>query len=210
MTDSANPTSFNLDAGNPALDLVNTLYDRFDQPPTDHLDNYAALVDFTHACGLLDVDVRDLLLEAAGQRPHEAAAAHAATIALRESIYAVAVAVVDGDQPATADLDCLSQFAAEARAAGAYRFEDDGFRWSWQPVATRLERPLWQFAETAVEFLAHGDLSRLRVCAADDCGWLFLDETRNRSRKWCDMATCGNRAKVARYRRREEGLEVRD
>jgi predicted RNA-binding Zn ribbon-like protein len=61
---------------------------------------------------------------------------------------------------------------------------------------------LWHIADSAAEFLTTGDLTRLRECSGEDCGWLFEDTSKNRSRQWCDMRDCGNLAKVRRFRTR--------
>lgn len=195
---------FSLDAGDPALDFANTLGDRFSRKPDEHLTGYGALADFSMACRHIDIETRNLLLSSARNRPHEAAAVLAGALALREAIYGVATAVIDQRQPEPADLNVIARCAAAARTAGDFVFEAEGFRWSWDSQVGMLELPVWQIADAAIDLFSHEDLSRLRTCAADDCAWLFLDETRNRSRKWCDMSTCGNRAKVARYRRKEQ------
>ena len=66
---------------------------------------------------------------------------------------------------------------------------------------------VWSIVDSACDLLLSGDLERIHICAATDCSWIFYDTSRNRSRKWCDMGTCGNRVKVARYRDRvEEGV----
>jgi len=56
--------------------------------------------------------------------------------------------------------------------------------------------------ESAADSLIAGELARVRRCAGADCGRVFFDGTRNAARRWCDMASCGNRAKAARFRAR--------
>jgi predicted RNA-binding Zn ribbon-like protein len=74
-----------------------------------------------------------------------------------------------------------------------------GFTWDWTDGNT-LDAPLWAVARDAGNLLTSESLQRLRECDGDVCGWLFLDLTKNGSRRWCDMRGCGNRAKVRRYR----------
>lgn len=77
-----------------------------------------------------------------------------------------------------------------------------GFVWGWDENPS-LERPLWPIARSAAELLAHPDaLAQLRECASDTCEWLFLDRSRNHTRRWCDMNDCGARTKVRRFRAR--------
>ncbi len=82
------------------------------------------------------------------------------------------------------------------------------YRLGWVPVTgtEALGRAMWPLARSAVELLTSPALERLKLCEADDCGWLFVDASRNRSRRWCDMSGCGNLAKVRRFRARRRGL----
>jgi predicted RNA-binding Zn ribbon-like protein len=66
-----------------------------------------------------------------------------------------------------------------------------------------LDRMLWPLAHSAAELLASSERARVRLCEGEDCGWLFLDTSRNGARHWCDMKDCGNRAKVRRFRERQ-------
>ena len=86
-------------------------------------------------------------------------------------------------------------------ASARLRLAQDGeeFRWDWDDEEA-LDRMLWPVARSAGELLTSDRLGQVRVCAADDCDWLFLDTSRNGSRRWCDMRVCGNRSKVRRYR----------
>ena len=195
---------FSLDGGHPVLDFANTLDGRVNHNPDDRIPDYPSLLAFAGATGLIDPDALQRLSDLADRRPHEAAAVIAAAGALREAIYCAGLALVDGNEPDPLDLQIIAREAARGHAAGTFAHDSQGFHWSWGHSDEALRRPLWQIASAAIDFFTYQDLTRLRICAADDCGWIFLDETRNRSRKWCDMATCGNRAKAARYRERRD------
>ena len=199
VVSASSSPSFSLDGNHPSLDFANTLDDRYNPNPDEHLPDYRALLSFAVASKFIDKETEERLAKTALSRPHEAVAAHAFALSLREAIFAVASALVEGRPPNFGDLQIIARAQASAHAAGELIY-DDGFRWSWESSSRMLDLPLWQLADTTVDLFGRQDLSRLRMCAADDCAWLFLDETRNRSRKWCDMSTCGNRAKVARYR----------
>jgi predicted RNA-binding Zn ribbon-like protein len=83
----------------------------------------------------------------------------------------------------------------------------DGFVWDWYEVDGVLELPIWIVARSAADLLVSSELERVRECAGEKCDWLFLDASRNQSRRWCDMAACGNRAKAQRnYARRRGGV----
>jgi predicted RNA-binding Zn ribbon-like protein len=77
-----------------------------------------------------------------------------------------------------------------------------GLAWDWRLDPSRLDHPLGPIAWSTADLLTSPEAHRLSLCAADDCGWLFIDSSRNHSRRWCDMADCGNRAKVRRFRSR--------
>ena len=208
-----NDDAFSHDGGHPSLDLVNTLDDRDSDHPDELLPNYAALAAFALSAGLIDLATRDSLERVAERRPFEAMAVVASVQSLREAIHSVALATIADRTPEPTALRTISRQAAQAMAAGRFVPAGVGFGWDWSGAEPALEQPLWRLAHAAIDLFSHQDLSRLRQCAAGDCGWLFLDETRNRSRKWCDMNTCGNRVKVARYREgrsREQGVESRN
>jgi predicted RNA-binding Zn ribbon-like protein len=93
----------------------------------------------------------------------------------------------------------LRRASAETRLVASGR----GFTWSLAEEEDDLERPLWLVSRSAAELLASDELERVRRCAGHPCGWLFLDASKNRSRRWCSMASCGSRAKMRRlYARR--------
>jgi predicted RNA-binding Zn ribbon-like protein len=94
-----------------------------------------------------------------------------------------------------------------ARTLGLARVmpAEGGYSWSWAE-GDALDDMLAPIARAAADMLVDdAELSRVRICAADDCDWLFLDTTKNRSRQWCSMASCGNRAKARRHYQRHKG-----
>ena len=115
---------------------------------------------------------------------------------LRDAVYGVFSAVAARRRPPRAELEAVGWAHAEAAAAAMLVAAGPGFALHWpRPV-----NPLWPVGRSAGELLLHGDLDRVGECPG--CGWLFLDTTRNGSRRWCSMATCGSRDKMARYRHR--------
>lgn len=124
-------------------------------------------------------------------------------IRLREALYSIFKCLLDARRPPPADADTLRHELSIARAHQRLEERRAGFVWTLSADPGALDRPLWPVALSAADLLTSGDLSRLRQCAGQDCGWLFLDTSRNRRRQWCDMQDCGNRAKVRRFRARQ-------
>lgn len=172
----------------------------------DRLTGYGALVDWAEHVSLA-TGSRARALHAFGEsHPEQASALHARAIRLRDDLYAVLVAASEGQEPAPERLEILNALLRESAAHRALAHGTAGYEWMWAPEAVnRPEALLWPIAHSAAELLTSEWLDRVGVCSADTCGWLFVDESRNRSRRWCDMKDCGNRAKVRRYRARARG-----
>jgi predicted RNA-binding Zn ribbon-like protein len=196
-------TQFDLDAGVDCLAFANTLDGRNDVHPQDRLARYEHLVEFAYQTGQLSIsDANDLRLMAE-RRPDDAADVLQQAIVLREAIYRIFSAIAAQTTPRPDDLDLLNAELHEAMAATRLVPTRNGFDWTWPGQPQSLKRAYWPVARSAAEMLISGELDRVRECAAHDCGWLFFDESRNRSRRWCSMQTCGNRAKVDRFRTRQ-------
>jgi len=193
-------TDLELVGGNPALDLANTLDGPRDGAPgADSLRDYAELAAWGAYAGVLDAAPAARLAAAARDRPREAAAVLARARALRTAVYAVFRAVAAGEDPPAGALAALSAEHAAALPHARLAPVDGGFDHAWED-GEALERVLWPLAQAAVDLLRGGPLDRVKVCA--DCRWLFLDASRNHSRRWCSMNECGGRLKMRRYRAR--------
>jgi len=194
---NAGEHAFDLSGGHLCLDFANTL----SVQTGDHLRVYGDLVAWGRQAGALTLAQADRLLDAAARQPAAADAALARARRFRAAIYLLFAARAAGQEPATADLDALN--AELARTLGKARIvrAADGFSWAWA-AEDALDRVLWPVVRSAAELLTSDALPLVRECAASNCRWLFLDTTKNRSRQWCDMRVCGNRAKARRYHQR--------
>lgn len=195
---------FDLDAGVDCLAFANTNEDRNVTSPVERLSTYGSLVDFSEQTGQLTVSGANDLRLLAERKPDEAQAVLQRAIRLREAIYRVFSAIAADRTPEPSDLDLLNTELHDAMSHTRLVAVDNGFDWTWPASTPELERALWPVARSAAELLISDELDRVRECAAHDCGWLFFDESRNRSRRWCSMQTCGNRAKVDRFRTRRK------
>ena len=199
--------TFDLDAGVDCLSFVNTLEDRGGEHPTELLTEYADVVLFAVQTETLQEFEAQQLKAMATAHPAESASVLSQAIALRETLYRIFSAVAAEREPGDADIGMLN---GELRAAlGNVELESvsEAFEWGWLSVPN-LHRPLWPIVQSAADLLTSAEGGRVRECAAHDCEWLFFDESRNRSRRWCNMQTCGNRAKVDRFRARQRGAEI--
>jgi predicted RNA-binding Zn ribbon-like protein len=192
---------FDLTGGHLVLDFVNTVGGMRGVKPREHLHGLADLVAFGRQTGALSAHLAERVAAEAHRRPEEAAAALAAAVALREALYRIFFDRSEGRRPRSADLDAVN--AALARALPHRRLveEDGGMAFGWDEAA-ELDAVLWRVADAAAALLTSGDASRVRVCgmhADDECSWLFLDRTKGRTRRWCSMKDCGNRAKARRH-----------
>ena len=202
--------AFKFTGGHLCLDFANTLRHRLSDRPAELLATYADLVSWGRAAGVLEAGEGGSLLREAGHRPREAQAILERAIGLREVIHRIFSATAGGHGPPREDLTALN--AALAEPMGALRLVPEGARFGWGSVgdAPVLERPLWFVVRSAAELMTSDELEAVRKCGASECAWLFMDQSKNRSRRWCDMRTCGNRAKARRhYRRRRAGRRGR-
>jgi predicted RNA-binding Zn ribbon-like protein len=124
---------------------------------------------------------------------------------LRESIYQILLRVMEGRRPRPTDLELVN--SELARTLGRLRIApvtgESRYDWKWAGDQLELDYPLGPLAHSAGQLLSSGHkLAHVRQCRGDNCGWLFVDLSKNHSRCWCDMRDCGNRAKVRRHRQK--------
>jgi predicted RNA-binding Zn ribbon-like protein len=203
---------FDLSGGRLCLDFANTLGGRVTEP-LERLNTYADLVSWSRQAGTVSASAASRLLEESSRHPRGAAAVLERARQLRGAIYRIWVAEVRGAQAAVADLELLNSLLRQALSHQRLVREENRYALGWRDDDV-LESILWPVAKSAAELLTSQEAKRVRQCeafATKDCAWLFIDETRNRSRRWCSMTSCGNRAKArrhyhrARKRREEDG-----
>lgn len=192
-----------LSGGRLCLDFANTVGGRTGEEPEEAILTYGWLIAWCEYVQVVTPAQAEVLLQEAARCPQWAEQIRERAIGLREAIYHIFSAVADQDQPRPADLAVVNQVLAEALAHLQIRPQENGFDWAWTDIEGREGWILWPIVRSAAELLTSDDLERVGVCAAPTCGWLFLDTSRNRSRRWCEMKSCGNRAKARRYYRRQ-------
>ena len=190
---------FQLIAGDPALDLVNTLDWRFrESGPEEKIAGYDDLLSFTEQSGLLaPKQARNL------RRPASAyAGSHVVEEArgLREALSDLLYSGLDRRNSSAASLQTLERFFREARAHTRLVRDGSRLKWEWSGAETRPEFPLWLLTRAASRLLLSENVQQVRACANPECRWLFMDTSKNHTRRWCDMKLCGNRMKARRYK----------
>jgi predicted RNA-binding Zn ribbon-like protein len=163
----------------------------------DKLPGYPDLLAWSEAAGLITRPEARALAGRAARNRRAANAVLSRAAALREAIY-----ILFRDRRPGDALAILNRELAVSRGHERIHHTRGGFQWRWDDSPS-LDRILWPVARSAAELLASSDAQRVRCCDGQDCGWLFLDTSRNGARHWCDMRDCGNRAKVRRFRERQ-------
>ena len=180
------------------LDFANTLQDRFSSPG-ELLNSYDDLVQWGQEAGILSEDEAVQLRAEATRHPEEAESVRQQAITLREAMYRIFYARLHDVSPEEGDLATLNAMLARAMTKASIHSSGNGFAWDWNSDTVELERINWPIARSAAELLTTEELESVRMCAAEDCGWLFLDTSKNHTRRWCDMKSCGNRAKARKH-----------
>jgi predicted RNA-binding Zn ribbon-like protein len=195
---------FELDAGVTCLDFANTL-----TSDSDHLNSYADLVAFAEQARLITPEQAARLRADAGRDPHGADGVLVRAKWLRQAIRGIFDRLAAGETPRELDLDMLNRDLAESMEhARVLPGHDGSYMWGWS--GRGLDMLIWPITRSAAELLTSDEQRPLvRECGASDCLWLFLDTSKNRSRQWCSMQSCGNREKARRhYQRLRERRDV--
>jgi predicted RNA-binding Zn ribbon-like protein len=220
------PTAFQIIAGHPALDFVNTLDDRFaDSGPNELLRGYADLLSFAQQAGILEAPQIKAL---AAQKDATAAtaalrSAHELREALAAFFYAAEVPRHAGDLRRSRQVRASPrELKTELKTMERHFLQADAHReltwtrapklsgeipraaWQWGRYASDVELPVWVLARSAEQLLTSNAMEHVRVCGSDTCRWLFYDASKNHSRRWCDMKICGNRMKARRFQARHD------
>jgi len=183
------------------LAFVNTLSSRPTSAPVERLDSYGSLITWAREQHLVSAATASRLSAEAHKHPHEAASVLARAKDFREALNGLASAIDSGRQPGAVVLETIGECLAGAYANARLVPHEGTLQWV-SSAEDALERVLWEIGRAAGRLVISPRLAKLRACASSDCGWWFVDDTKNRSRRWCDMKLCGNREKLRRFRSR--------
>ncbi|HVO43023.1 MAG TPA: ABATE domain-containing protein [Aggregatilineales bacterium] len=186
------------------LDFCNTGEDRTENYVGELLGSYSGLLNWSVQAGLLTGSQASRLDALAAANPAAANRVYQRAVTLREALYRQFSALAGSRDLASEDLKILNDVLAQALGHRQVQRTESGFAWAWQRPGDDLDQMLWPVALSAAELLTSPEVSRVHECGNGNCSWLFLDLSRNHSRRWCKMESCGNRVKARRFRRREK------
>jgi len=189
---------FQLVAGHPVLDLINTLDWRFRETgPEELLNTYDDLLQFSEQSMLLTARQTQRLRKVS---PSAADKTLQSTKDLREATSQILYAIMDARTPSTGAIKKLNQHIQNAQANRTLKWDQSRLELSWIGTEADAQLPLWLLAQSAADLLTGETMQRLRSCDNPECRWLFLDTSKNHTRRWCDMKLCGNRMKARRFK----------
>ena len=190
---------FELTGGRLCLDFANTVDNRPTAQPKELLGSYSDLLSWSVQAGALQPADAGRLARLAGRRAPEADRVLRRAREIREAIFGVFSDLEGGrrtrDQALAVLEDALPRALSRLRLVPA----KGRFEWGWTREEDALDAMLWPVIKSTAELLTSGELERVRECAAAECAWLFIDGSRNGTRRWCDMTVCGNRNKARRF-----------
>jgi predicted RNA-binding Zn ribbon-like protein len=191
------------------LDFANTASGRGGDHHRENLGSYELLLVWCAHAGVFDAREKRRLGALARRRPAAAARTLRRALRLREAIHAVAVAASRAARPPAAAVLALNRELGRAMARTRLEPAKRGFVWRWGAAHPSLDAMFDPILRSAAELLTRQPHSRLKQCPGRHCGWVFLDRTKNRRRRWCEMQVCGSRAKARAYRARRRSRRRR-
>ena len=181
------------------LDFVNTINSRID-PEHDYLMQYSDLAGWAQKMGILSPTQSKRLQKRAKKNIDDARSAFHAARTLRELLYRLFSKAARGTEPSRKDMEIFVVFYGEAFSRGHFDKKETHYTTSWN-VDRSLDDLLWPIIHSAGDLLLSEELGQVKECPG--CGWLFLDTSKNQSRRWCSMNTCGARDKMRRYHKKQ-------
>ena len=192
--------TFRCPGGALCLDFCNSGQNARGPSGAEWIAGFPELIDWLEAADAITRGQAARLRRAAAASPRAAAQVWGRAIKFREALFRVLNARTEGGAIAREDLSIIEAEHARAVSFARLAWTGDGYSWSLDPSAESLDAALQPLVESAVSLLTSAKMERLRRCGNSTCYWLFIDETKNHSRRWCEMSSCGNVVKVRRHR----------
>jgi predicted RNA-binding Zn ribbon-like protein len=192
--------------GHVALDFTNTAECRATERQIEFLRAYEHLLAWCWRAELITDHEAGLLSRLASQQRITAEQVFQQVLVLREAVYQLCAALTDGAPQSLDDLALLNRILEQGQQHRQLAPAGDSFSWVWTSAETDLSHVLWILAFAAADLLTSEKLPRLRRCP--NCGWLFLDSSRNSKRRWCSMDLCGSQVKSRRQYERKKAAHA--
>jgi predicted RNA-binding Zn ribbon-like protein len=186
-----------LDGGNLSLNFVNTIHDRYEEPYKDYIRHYLDLITWAHFANAINSSQKKKLLQISRENQGEANQTYKDSIQLREAIYEYVVSLINRDEVPPANTQLINQWISRAFSNLELTQLDNSFVLDWKAENFGLESVLWPITRSFVDLITSDARDRIKLCS--NCGWVFVDNSKNKSRRWCSMETCGNRVKARRH-----------
>jgi predicted RNA-binding Zn ribbon-like protein len=193
---------FDLTSGRLCLDFANTLGNRLSGQPQERLTGFAEFMTFGEQAGAFSASKAQKLRRDGRKSARVASEFFQRSVALRETIFRIFSAVAARQEARQTDVETLNTAVRRLNACSLVMPGDGKASWQWLDESSDEEQLIGKIVRSAVELLTSRDIERVKMCAADDCGWLFMDDSRSRNRRWCEMRTCGSRHKARVYYQR--------
>jgi predicted RNA-binding Zn ribbon-like protein len=191
--------SVKLIGGRVCLDFLNTADWHGSDQPVEYITNYRELLQWGGHVGVLKENELAVLEKESEDRPADAARIHKTALTLREALLRIFYALIREEIPSQSDLEIFNSALSRTMKHLHLSLQSGSFSLAWKEKGVQLDKVLWPVVKDAAELLTSDLLPRVSRCGDEKCGWIYLDTSRNRSRRWCDMKDCGNRAKVKRH-----------
>jgi predicted RNA-binding Zn ribbon-like protein len=188
--------------GDPALDLVNTVDWTSRGPESERLESYEQLTRWAEGAEVVDAASGRRLRRLGETHPRTAAAVLAHALQARGTLHDLfgAIARDDSAERELAQFNCLLHEALRELEVGPVTGSERSYRWRWRREESDPRALVWRVLWFAASLLRSDEIGNVRVCDGDDCGWMYVDRSRNGLRRWCQMRTCGTREKSRRRR----------
>ena len=191
--------------GRSCLDFTNTLDWRGSDQPVEFLDSYQDLVAWSIHAGTISAKEASHINQLSKKRLSKQTKVLRKAIRLRETIYHIFSSLSDGKPAPNDDLIAFNKFLSQTMKNSQIVRTKNGYQLDSKGEMTKLGWILNPLIHSAADLLVSEELKRVKKCGDPACGWLFLDTSRNKSRRWCNMSDCGNRAKAKRFYKKKSG-----
>ena len=183
---------------NLSLDFVNTVGYISSENPTENLNSFSDLIEWSKQGKLISDDEAIVIFTKAKENILESERVFRRVLRLRKSVYDIFRSVISGEEISDEDLTILNRELSLAMSKAEIFSREGELIWDWKNDG--IERILFLITRIAAQLLTSSDLEKLKCCSGENCGWLYYDTSKNKRRQWCDMRDCGNLAKARRFR----------